>query len=57
MAELAINNRDASSISVNPFFLTHGYHVDLISVSDDDLKISTRRSLVQQADDIVRKLK
>jgi transposase InsO family protein len=26
--ELAINNRDATSIGVSPFFLSHGYHIE-----------------------------
>jgi hypothetical protein len=29
-AQLAINNRDTSSIGLSPFFLTHGYHIEPI---------------------------
>ena len=28
MAELVVNNRDAHSTGVSPFFLSHGYHVE-----------------------------
>lgn len=31
-AELAINNRDASSTGVSPFFLEHGYHLEVIDL-------------------------
>ena len=29
---MAINNRDAASIGISPFFFTHGYHVDPIGI-------------------------
>src|SRR5947209_5320574 len=32
---LAINNRDATSIGISPFFATHGYHIDLLSTVAD----------------------
>lgn len=32
IAELAINNRDAASTGVSPFFLMHGYHVEPLGV-------------------------
>lgn len=31
---MAINNRDASTTGLSPFFFTHGYHVDPISLDD-----------------------
>jgi transposase InsO family protein len=31
---VAINNRDAASTGISPFFFTHGYHVDLISLDE-----------------------
>ena len=34
-AELAINNRDASSTGVSPFFLMHGYHVELLVLPEE----------------------
>lgn len=30
----AINNRDASATGLSPFFFTHGYHIDPISLDD-----------------------
>jgi hypothetical protein len=35
IAMLAINNRDATSTGISPFFATHGYHVDLLSTIAD----------------------
>jgi hypothetical protein len=32
LAELAINNREVASIRVSPFFLTHGYHMDILDL-------------------------
>ena len=29
---IAINNRDAASIGISPFFFTHGYHIDPIGI-------------------------
>jgi len=59
LAELAINNREAASIWVSLFFLTHGYHVDVL-----DLKAELREdarykrlSPIQKADNMIRKLK
>jgi hypothetical protein len=55
MAKLVINNRDAASTGVSLFFLTHGYYVEQLELTDD-LRSETTRSLIQVADDIVRKL-
>jgi hypothetical protein len=32
LAELAINNREVASIRVSPFFLTHGYYIDILDL-------------------------
>jgi hypothetical protein len=41
---MAINNRDATLIGMSPFFFTHGYYIDLISIEEGNLSIinSTR---------------
>jgi hypothetical protein len=58
MAELAINNHDSATTGVSPFFLSHGYNVEPLQLSDEDLKlVRNKRSPIQQANDIVRKLK
>jgi len=31
---IAINNRDASSTGLSPFFFTHGYHIDPLGIED-----------------------
>ncbi len=56
-AEVAINNRDAASTGVSPFFLQHGYHIDPLDLHVDLSDNMTRDSLIQQADKIIRKLK
>ena len=58
-AELAINNREAASTRVSPFFLTHGYHVDVLDLKAE-LGEDTRHkrlSPIQKADNMIRKLK
>jgi transposase InsO family protein/predicted aspartyl protease len=58
MAELSINNHDSSSTGVSPFFLSHGYHVDPLQLSDDsDSDTSSRESPIAQGENIVRKLR
>jgi len=57
LAEIAINDRDATSTGVSPFFLQHGYHIEPLDLQVDLTEEVTRQSPVQQADAIVRKLK
>jgi hypothetical protein len=33
---VAINNRDAASTGISPFFFTHGYHIDPIGIDEAD---------------------
>jgi transposase InsO family protein len=33
---IAINNRDAASTGISPFFFTHGYHVDPIGLDESN---------------------
>jgi hypothetical protein len=56
-AELAINNRDATSTGVSPFFLSHGYHVEPVQLQDEVSEEGGGVSPIQTADDIVRKLR
>ena len=55
MAELAINNRDSLSIEVSLFFLSHGYHMDPLEVTDS-LRTREGHTPIQQAESTVRKL-
>jgi hypothetical protein len=57
MAELAINNRDAHSTGVSPFFLAHGYHVEPLQLEETLESVRKPRGPIQQADLIVRQLK
>jgi transposase InsO family protein/predicted aspartyl protease len=56
-AEIAINNRNAASTGVSPFFLQHGYHIDPLNLHAELTEEDVRRSPVQKADMIIRKLK
>ena len=56
MAELAINNRDAYSTGVSPFFLAHGYHVEPLQLQEVPRDVREPRGPIQQADAIVRQL-
>ena len=60
---MAINDRDAASTRVSPFFLTHSYHVRHLDLDLDAETTATAtatadaRSPVQKADAIIRKLR
>lgn len=41
MAMLAVNNRDAASTGISPFFMTHGYNVDLLNLIDSKEPLRT----------------
>jgi len=58
VAMLAINNRNATSTGISPFFLTHGYDVDLLDLARgrEDLR-TTGRSPVARGEAFVAKLK
>lgn len=56
IAELAINNRDAASTGVSPFFLTHGYHCEPLQLHGDLRPIQSTKSPAKIGEDIVRKL-
>jgi hypothetical protein len=56
-AQLAIMGRDATSTGVSPFFLEHGWHVEPLDLQLELTNRTTRQSLVQQAESIVRRLK
>jgi hypothetical protein len=55
VAMLAINNRDTKPTGMNPFFITHGYHVDAIQLHDitDPSPENSQRG---QAEAFIRKL-
>ena len=55
-AELAINNRDATSTGVSPFFLSHGYHVEPFAFEMEELR-STGKSPIQIGESILHKLR
>jgi hypothetical protein len=55
-AELAINNRDATSTGVSPFFLSHGYHVEPFAFETEDLR-PTGKSPIQIGEGILHKLR
>jgi hypothetical protein len=41
-AELAINNRDATSTEVSLFFLTYGYHMELFAFETEELRLTDK---------------
>ena len=58
VAMLAINNRNATSTGISPFFLTHGYDVDLLDLTRgrEELR-TTGSSPVARGEAFVAKLK
>ena len=56
MAEIAINNRISSTTGMSPFFLTHGYDLEVIDLRDASHEPTTRRKEREIAKDIIEKL-
>ena len=56
--EFVINNKDAASTGVNPFFLSHGYHAKILE-TDEKLHATGNeiRNPIQKTDNILTKLK
>jgi hypothetical protein len=55
---LAINNRNVTSTGISPFFLTHGYNIDLLDLAKGQEELHTSRgSLVVRREAFVTKLK
>ncbi len=55
---LAINNRNATSTGISPFFLTHSYDVDLLDLTRGQEELhTTRNSLIARREAFVAKLK
>jgi hypothetical protein len=46
LAELVINNYDATSTSISLFFLTYSYHVYLVELDNIEVPIRERISLI-----------
>lgn len=55
-AELAYNNHDAATTEMSPFFLSHGYNLEPLNLTEEPRQASDR-SPVQQAENIVSKLR
>jgi len=58
VAIIAVNNRDATSTRISPFFATYGYHVDLIKLIDPKEELRTiGRSLITLGEAFMLRLK
>ncbi|KAI1000096.1 hypothetical protein K3495_g8097 [Podosphaera aphanis] len=56
-AELAINNRSASSTKISPFFLTHGFHLEPIELVSEPTQSKDSDNSVARGERLVAKLK
>jgi hypothetical protein len=54
---MAINNQDAASIGMLPFFFTHGYYVDPISIEEGNTPILNRTSPRRAGEAFVKRLR
>jgi predicted aspartyl protease len=54
-AMFAINNRDSSAIGMSPFFLSHGYHADVIQ--EPERSVAPEASPKARAERLIRRLK
>jgi transposase InsO family protein len=55
-AMIAINNRTSASTGFSPFFLTHGYHLDLVEISAEADEQRSEKSPVAKGTAFVEKL-
>jgi hypothetical protein len=55
-AQLAINSRDAASTGISPFFLDHGYHLELLELNEGIPEESLGRTPKEKAEKIITKL-
>src|SRR6266513_2109408 len=58
LVELAINNWNAASTGISPFFMTHGYNVDLIQINEqlEERDKNARLSPVARGEQVIKKL-
>ncbi len=55
---LAINNRNITSIGISPFFLIHGYDIDLLDLARGQEELhTTENSLIAYREAFIAKLK
>jgi uncharacterized protein YdaT len=54
---MAINSRPSSSTQASPFFLQHGYELETLPESLNELRETSRVSPIAIGEEIVRKLK
>jgi hypothetical protein len=57
LAQLAINNREATSTGLSPFFATHGYHIDLLATIDEEELRTEGQSPIARGEAFVARLR
>jgi transposase InsO family protein/predicted aspartyl protease len=57
LAMIAMNNRTATSTGMSPFFATHGYHIDPISINEDVPLRTSGSSPIAKGEAFVARLK
>ena len=56
-AELALNNRESTSTGISPFFLDHGYHLEVLDLTEEPRQIGPAKSPMQKGEAIVSKMR
>ena len=58
LAELTINNQNAASTGISPFFMTHGYNVNLIQINKqlEEQDGNARLLPVTRGEQVIKKL-
>jgi hypothetical protein len=54
---LALNNQELSSTGISPFFLDHGYHLEVLDLADEPCQSDPAKSPLQKGEVIVSKMK
>jgi hypothetical protein len=56
-AELALNNQELTSTRISPFFLNHGYHLEVLDLANKLRQSNLAKSPLQKGEAIVSKMK
>jgi hypothetical protein len=54
---LALNNQELTSTGISPFFLNHGYHLEVLDLANEPRQSDLAKSPLQKGEAIISKMK
>jgi hypothetical protein len=54
---LALNNQESTSTGISPFFLDHGYHLEVLDLADKLRQSDLAKSPMQKGEAIISKMR